>query len=172
MTDLPLKEINEEVYLATDPIVRFDRRAIEFIKERALRNRRGRARICAHKSSDNPLHEMLIALRADSYVRPHRHLNKVESFHWIEGRADIVILGEQGEVADVIKMGSDHHFYYRLDAPHYHTLIIHSPLLVIHEITQGPFKPNDSDPALFAPNEGNHLEYMNFLKEMVSTNFK
>ncbi len=166
MMDLPLKEINEEVYVATDPIVCFDRRAIEFIKGKALGNRRGRARICTHKSHDDPLHEMLIAIRSDSYVRPHRHLNKAESFHWIEGRADIVILDERGGVSDVVKVGLGHHFYYRLDTPHYHTLIIHSPILVIHEITQGPFKPGDSEPALFAPseNEENALEYMNFLR--------
>ncbi len=172
MIELSLKKVNEELYLATDAIVRFDRQAIAFIKEKALNNRRGRARICAHKSNDDPLHEMLIAIRSDSYIRPHRHRNKAESFHLIEGRADIVILNEIGEIIDVIKLGLEANFYYRLDDPHYHTLLIHTPILVIHEITNGPFNPNDSDPALFAPleNEGNSLEYINFLKQVVLKN--
>lgn len=169
MMELPLRKINEEVFLATDAIVRFDRRAVEFVKEKALSNKRGRARICAHKSNDDSLHEMLIAIRSDSYIRPHRHLHKVESFHWIEGKADIVILSEKNEVMDLIRLGPDDNFYYRLDAPHYHTLLIHSPLLVIHEITNGPFDPTSSDSAAFAPVEGHSevLKYMLSLKQTV-----
>ena len=172
MIELPFRKINEEVFLATEKIVRFDRRAIEFIKEKALKNKRGRARICAHKSNDDSLHEMLIAIRSDSYIRPHRHHNKVESFHLIEGRADIVILDEGNEVIDVVKLGPDDNFYYRLDAPHYHTLIIHTPVLVIHEVTNGPFDPAASDFATFAPAEGEDkaLSYMSSLKQNVMIN--
>ena len=167
--ELPFQKINEEVFLATDPIVRFDCRAVEFIKEKAFSNKRGRARICAHKSNDDSLHEMLIAIRSDSYIRPHRHHDKVESFHLIEGRADIVILNAEGGVIDVIKLGADNNFYYRLDAPHYHTLLIHSPILVIHEITNGPFTSAASDFAAFAPAEEdrNVVEYMASLKQHV-----
>ena len=42
-------------------------------------------------------------------------------------------------------------FYYRLDSPRYHTLLIHSPMLVIHETTDGPFDPKMSDFASFSP---------------------
>jgi cupin fold WbuC family metalloprotein len=167
---LSFQKINEEVFLATDAIVRFDRRAVEFIKEKALSNKRGRARICAHKSNDDSLHEMLIAIRSDSYICPHRHLNKVESFHLVDGRADIVILNERGEMMDVVKLGPDDNFYYRLNAPYYHTLLIHSPILVIHEITNGPFDPAASDFAAFAPAEGasEALEYITSLKRLLS----
>lgn len=166
MLESQLKKINEEVFLATDLIVRFDRHAVEFIKEKALSNKRGRARICAHKSSDDSLHEMLIAIRSDSYIRPHLHRNKSEAFHLIEGRADIVILDEQGGIMDVVKLGPDHNFYYRLDSPYYHTLVIHSPVLVIHEITNGPFNPSDCNFAAFAPAEGDNsaVEYITSLK--------
>jgi len=163
---LPLQKINEEVFLATDPIVRFDRRAVEFIKEKALHNKRGRARICAHRSNNDSLHEMLIAIRSDSYICPHRHLNKIESFHLVEGRADVVILNDNGEIMDVVKLGIDNNFFYRLSDPHYHTLLIHSPILVIHEITNGPFNPADSDFAPFAPAEDTKetIEYITALK--------
>lgn len=170
MSELPFRKVNDEVFVATDPIVRFDRRAIEFVKEKALNSPRGRARICAHKTNEDSLHEMLIAVRADSYICPHRHHNKIESFHWVEGRADVVILDEQGGVLDVIKFGENHHFYYRLSAPHYHTLLIHSPVFVIHEITNGPFDPQASDFAGFAPLEtdSNAFEYINALKRQVT----
>lgn len=162
-----LRKINDEVFVATDSIVRFDREAVDFIKEKALNNKRGRARICFHKDIENSLHEMLIAMRYDSYVCPHRHLHKVESFHLVEGRADVVIFNESGEVIDVVKLGPEHNFYYRLDAPYYHTLLIYSPLLVIHETTNGPFNPSDTDFAPFAPAEASHkvMEYITSLKQ-------
>jgi len=151
---LSLKKIHDEVYTATEGIIRFDRRAIEFTRECALRNPRGRARICAHRSADENLHEMLIAITAESYVRPHRHHGKSESFHLVEGEADVVILSEQGSVEDVIALGPGANFFYRLDAPRYHTVLPRSPVLVIHETTNGPFDPAQTDWAAFAPAEG------------------
>jgi cupin fold WbuC family metalloprotein len=170
MNNLPLKKINDEVFLATDEIVRLDYRAVEFIKEKAASNLRGRARICAHKDAQDRLHEMVIAIRSDSYIRPHRHHNKVESFHLIEGCADIAILSDEGTILDVVKLSKDHCFYYRLDTSHYHTLIIHSPILVIHEITNGPFDVSAADFALFSPADHDKTksdEYMLALKNKV-----
>ncbi len=154
MSQLPLKKINDEVYVAADKIVRLDQREIKFISDCALRNARGRARICAHKDSDDKLHEMLIGIAPTSYVRPHRHHGKVESFHLVEGSADVVILSEQGIVEDVVGLGPGANFYYRLDMPRYHTLLVVSPVLVIHETTNGPFDAAQTDWAPFAPAEG------------------
>ena len=151
---LPITRVSDEVYIAKEEIVQFDTRAVEFLKECAIRNPRGRARICAHKNPTDTLHEMLIAIRTDSYIRPHRHHDKVESFHLIEGTADVVILNEQGDITDIVSLGENGTFYYRLDTPRYHTLLINSPVLVIHEITNGPFDLAQSDWAGFSPIEG------------------
>ena len=163
---LPLERINNEVFIATDEIVCFDKEAITFLKEKAQENLRGRCRICAHKNPEDSLHEMLIAISSESYIRPHRHKNKVESFHLIEGEADIIIFSEDGLIKDVIRLSQSGNFYYRLNAPYYHTLLIYSPFLVIHEITNGPFDPSGSDFAAFSPEEGskNAKEYINELK--------
>ena len=170
MSPLPLKKINDEVYVAADEIVRLDRQAVVFIRDCALRNPRGRARICAHKDSGDNLHEMLIGIAPGSYVRPHRHHGKVESFHLIEGSADIVILSEQGSIEDVIELGPSANFYYRLDSPRYHTLLISSPVLVIHETTNGPFDPAQTDWAAFSPVEGTaaSVSYTSQLRQRVS----
>jgi cupin fold WbuC family metalloprotein len=170
MNNLPFQKISDEVFIATDAIVRVDNRAVEFIKAKAIASPRGRARICAHKDASNKLHEMIIALCRDSYIRPHRHHDKVESFHLIEGRADIVIFNTDGSILDIVKLGKDDCFYYRLDTPHYHTLVIHSPLLVIHEITNGPFNVQAADFAIFSPADHDKVqsaEYMLSLKKSV-----
>lgn len=166
MMSSAFKKINEEVFFVEDDIVRLDAKAIAFIKEKALANVRGRARICAHRNATDTLHEMMIAIRSDSYIRPHRHHNKIESFHLIEGRADIVILDEEGHIEDVVQMGGEHCFYYRLSTPRYHTLLIHSPLLVIHEITNGPFDIASSDFADYAPAEGDVRAITLFLNNL------
>jgi cupin fold WbuC family metalloprotein len=145
--------------------VRFGSRQIEFIKECAIKNLRGRARICAHKESTDILHEMLIAIRSDSYIRPHRHENKVESFHLVEGSVDVVVLNDDGVIMDVIGLSPDQNFYYRLDLPCYHTLLINSPVLVIHEITNGPFDATQSDFAAFSPPEGDQTA-INYIEQL------
>lgn len=140
--------------MATDEVVRFDSRYVDLIKQSATKNTRGRARICAHRGPSDILHEMLIAIRSDSYIRPHRHHQKVESFHLVDGSVDIVVLNEDGSVAEVVELSHQGNFYYRLDSPRFHTLLIHSPVLVIHEITNGPFEAAQSDWGSFSPAEG------------------
>lgn len=150
---LPLSKVNDEVFMATDEVVRFDARYVELVKQSAAQNIRGRARICAHRGPSDDLHEMLIAIRADSYIRPHRHHQKVESFHLVEGSVDIVVFNEDGSIADVVELSVNGNFYYRLDSPKYHTLLVHTPVLVIHEITNGPFDADQSDWGCFSPAE-------------------
>jgi cupin fold WbuC family metalloprotein len=167
----PWTRINDEVFVAADEIVQLDAGAIEFLKAQALRNERGRARICAHKHSTDSLHEMLIAMRQDTYIRPHRHAKKVESFHLIDGAADVVIFDEAGEIDDVIELGPDQNFFYRLETPRYHTVIINSPVFVVHEVTNGPFDPKEADFASFSPVEGKNESraYVSKLRARVST---
>jgi len=168
-TSLSLRKINDEVYMATDKVVRFDRRYVEIIKQSAEKNSRGRARICAHREPTDTLHEMMIAIRSDSYIRPHRHHQKVESFHLIEGSVDVVVFDDDGSISEVVELSTEGNFYYRLDSPKYHTLLIHSPLLVMHEITNGPFNAALSDWGSFSPTEGSEevLSYVGQLRDEV-----
>jgi cupin fold WbuC family metalloprotein len=96
---------------------------------------------------------MLIVVDRDSYVRPHRHPGKTESMHVIEGTADLVIFDDDGTVADVVPIGeyaSDRVFYFRLNAPLFHTLRVRSARLTIHETTNGPFNPSETEFASWA----------------------
>lgn len=170
--DIALNRINDEVFVATEEIVRLDARAIELVRKHAMQNARGRARICTHKALTDPVHEMVIAIRSDSYIRPHRHCSKTESFHLIDGEGQIAILTDEGEVADVVALGPGRNFYYRLDSPRYHTLLINSPVLVIHETTNGPFAPGQADLAPFSPVEEDRAtaaDYIDRLRLMVAS---
>lgn len=171
---IDLDQVNDEVYIARDAIVYFGDDEISFVKQKALESSLKRARICAHKTSSNLLHEMLIALGAQSYIHPHKHLEKSESFHIIEGEVDVVIFDDEGNISDVIPMGvakSGRQFFYRLSESKFHTLIIRSDILVMHEVTNGPFIKYDSIQADFAPSADKDAEskkYMEILSEKMS----
>ena len=169
-SSLPLVKINDEVFVARDEVVHFSSEAINFLRTQALKNARGRARLCAHKAASDSLHEMLICISQSSYVAPHRHHSKSESFHLIDGDADVVIFTDAGDIDEVVALGKDKTFFYRLDTPRYHTVIVNSPFLIIHETTNGPFDANLSDFAPFAPleNTQKHLAYISNLRDAVS----
>jgi cupin fold WbuC family metalloprotein len=105
-----------------------------------------RYRFCANESPNDPLHEMLIAHTDKTIVPIHRHHNKSESFHWIVGYADVLIYDDAGQLSQTIPMGpydSGRVFYYRLNADLYHSLRILSPVVVFHEVTDGPWHKED-----------------------------
>src|SRR5947207_1087581 len=99
-----LRRINDEVFVAEGPIVSISSRDIEFLKEKLASAPRKRIRICAHATPEDRLHEMIIVLDADTYIRPHKHIGKSESFHIIDGSVDVVIFEDQGEIEDVVRM--------------------------------------------------------------------
>jgi cupin fold WbuC family metalloprotein len=151
-----LRKVNDEVFIALDWIVKIGRDELAFLKQRAAANQRKRARICAHKTNDDALHEMLIAISAKSYIHPHKHLGKSESFHIVDGIVDVVVFDDFGEIVEIIKLGdarTGRNFYYRLSENVFHTLLIRTDFLVVHEVTNGPFLREKTVLADFAPPE-------------------
>jgi cupin fold WbuC family metalloprotein len=155
-----------EVRYATDPIVVVDAAAVTALKHAAAGNGRRRIRLCAHHSIDDRLHEMLIVHTNDTYVRPHKHIGKSESFHIVEGDVDVVVFDEEGVVTEVIRMGtfaSGRPFFYRIAEPLFHTLLIRSDVLVFHETTAGPFRRADTVFAPWAPEDGDRAAVGRYL---------
>lgn len=154
--DMHFCKLNEEVLISADPITTVNREDIEVLKARALKNRRNRIRFCAHQDIEDKVHEMLIVHMKDLYARPHRHLDKSESYHIIEGELDIVLFREDGSIETVVHMGdinSERQFYYRLSDSLYHTIIVRSDMVVFQETTTGPFNRKDTIFAPWSPEE-------------------
>lgn len=149
--------VSDGVYTATSPFFRFGPEEVRFLEEVVASTGKGRARICAHRTPEDPLHEMLILISAGSYVRPHRHLGKSESHHVVRGEADVVFFDDEGRLTSVERVGSPgsgRAFYYRISEPVFHSLIVRGDAYVVHETTNGPFVPGDADVAPWAPDEG------------------
>ena len=164
-----VRQESDEVLYAQEPIIQVTAKEISLLKERACRNPRQRIRLCAHRTIEDLVHEMLIVHTRDTYVRPHRHLTKWESFHVIEGLGDVVIFDEHGVVTEVTRLGdyaSGQRFYYRTQASAFHTLVIRSEFLIFHETTNGPFRKADTILAPWSPEEGDQRAVKCFLASL------
>ncbi|TRZ54080.1 cupin fold metalloprotein, WbuC family [bacterium] len=163
------KRLNAEVLFTQESLTEVSSADIQSLKDHAGKNERKRIRLCAHQVENDKLHEMLIVHQKGAYVRPHKHLNKSEAVHIIEGKADVIIFNDAGNIVNVIEMAdyqSGNIFYYRMSEPLYHTLLIHSDILVFHEITNGPFNRKDVVFAPWSPDDNDSTSLSSFMKKI------
>jgi cupin fold WbuC family metalloprotein len=163
-----LHSVSPEVLVATGGSVSLRAADLTPVVQRATQSPRRRARLCAHPGPTDSLHEMLICLARGTYVRPHRHRGKSESFHLIAGELDVVLFEDDGTIRATIRLGpysSNQVFFYRLMEPCYHTVLVASESAVFHETTNGPFDPQTTELAPWAPAEGDEqaAEYLDQL---------
>ena len=139
---------------------------IERLKAAALQSPSGRARYCFHTDDASAVHDMLIAFCGGGYVRAHRHPRKAETLHAVEGEFDVVIFDDQAREVRRIRMGvagGSRTVMYRLPAGIWHTVVPLTPAVVIHEVTQGPFSPDETEFPVWAPVAGDAAGVKTFL---------
>jgi len=144
------------VYDAVGPRIAIDADNISCLCQWAREALRQRARICIHESADAAVHEMMIAVCGTSYIHPHRHTHKMESFHVVGGCADVVFFDHAGGIEAVQRIaapGSSLPFYLSVRNNAWHTVLPRSDVFVIHEVTNGPFVPAQTELAPWAPAE-------------------
>jgi glucose-6-phosphate isomerase len=96
-----------------------------------------------------------------TYNRPNRH-PMAESFHLLEGACDVIFFDDDGHPDKVLHMeaavrGNGHPFIVQFPVMVYHTIIVRSDWLVIHETCRGPFVRGQSTLyAPWAPAEADH----------------
>jgi cupin fold WbuC family metalloprotein len=150
------RELSSEVHVAEGSVVVVRSADLAFLRDRARDSCQRRARLCVHPDSHDRLHEMFIVLDRDSYVRPHRHGRKSESFHVVEGEIDVFLFADDGSVRSVVHLGdplSGKPFYYRLQDNTFHTPVVVGSSALFHETTNGPFDRTDTEFAPWAPDE-------------------
>ena len=163
---------NSEVFISNLGQFNLSKENINELISKAKIAPRNRVRFCSHPSSDEKVHEMFIVHPKGAYVRPHKHLNKPESILIIEGEADYVIFDNEGNIKEKISMGSyqsDRPFYQSTREDVFHSLVIHSEWLVFLEVTQGPFKKEDTVFAEWSPREDESRKIIKFMKKIVGT---
>jgi len=164
---MEFRKVSDEVLYPSEQLVKLNADNLAFLKTEAVKNLRKRSRICTHQSKEDKIHEMFIVLTKESYIRPHKHINKSESFYLIEGEVDVIFLDDEGQIIKKVEMGPVHSgktFYYRLTDPFYHTFYIKSEVICFHEVTQGPFNREDTVFPAWAPDGSDQNEVDEYMK--------
>ncbi len=133
------------VLFSKDAIATVSQKETEELKRIALESPLKRSRLCLHHTQDDPVQEMVIALHRDTYLRPHRHQGKSESFHMIEGAVCIAFFDDAGAILQTVRLFADLQktFLYRLSESLWHTVIPLTEFAVFQEVTTGPFSSSE-----------------------------
>lgn len=148
-------------------IAEIDNEKINALKHEADVAPLKRARYCLHRSTNDSVQEMVIAFRRGSYVRPHRHRQKSESFHLMEGRLVVLFFNDEGEFIHQIKM--EHPggvLVFRNETSLWHTVILLTEFAVVHEIATGPFVKEESEFAPWSPSPEQGAHVVEFMARM------
>lgn len=152
----PLKKIATGVFVSTRPFKSIDQTCLDEVGANAASTKKLRARICCHSSVDHSPQEMIISLKPGTYIRPHRHHGKSESGLCLRGIADAVFFNEDGSISDAWPMApesSEHRFFYRIEEPVFHCLVLRNEDFVFHEVSTGPFRHENTEFAPWSPDE-------------------
>jgi cupin fold WbuC family metalloprotein len=170
---MQLTQQSPEVFLAVGDILSIGNAEIDILKSGVAKTSAGRVRINLHPNNQDLLHEMFIVIQRGSYIRAHKHPNKSEAFHLVYGRARVIIFNDDGSIKQIVRLAAGcakTPFYYRMSKSFFHSLIIESEILVIHEITNGPFIVGNTIFASFAPAENDSMaiqQFQNNLNKMI-----
>lgn len=160
----------ESVIFADADVVVVNDEQLRKLRELARQAPLRRARLCLHRGVDDTVHEMVIAFATGSYVRPHRHHDKSESFHVIEGRLTVILFDDDGRVMRRIALGphgSERPYLYRASSPAWHTVLLETDSVILHETTNGPFVPGAAEYAPWEPNPDDPAAISKFLASLL-----
>jgi len=170
MDFLTQNKINSEVYHSKENFFSLSKDDINKLINLAKKTTRNRVRYCSHASGDDSLHEMFIVHPKDAYVRPHMHIDKIESMLILDGEADYIIFDDDGSINRSIQMGdfkSNKPFYHTIRKDQFHSLIIKSEWLIFLEITNGPFDKKDTLFAEWSPRDNENKKVEKFMKKIL-----
>lgn len=131
-----------EVIFNRDDIIKIDYKRISDLKVKAAQSPLKKVRLCLHKNISDTLHEMIIVICKGNYVRPHRHPNKTESFHIIDGAMTLIVFDNNGKIIDRVSMDdrkSGGCLLVKIEKDYCHMVIPLTDFVIFHETTTGPF---------------------------------
>lgn len=145
---------------------------IEWLKGQALLTEKKRARICLHKTDDDPIHEMIIAVHNTSFISPHLHPHKEESLHLIQGDCDVLLFSDKGIIESVTRLNAENfpksgmNYFYRIAKNIIHGLKLHSEWIVFHEVAAGPLKPDGNVIPDFVPKFDDDMDAVAWVNQL------
>ena len=127
--------------------VAIDNKIIKQLKNLSQELGKKDIRICLHNNRDSNLHNMINLIYRREENIPHKHIDKSESYHIIEGRMIITIFDDKGTIKDECLLDEDDTFLFRIGENTFHTTVPKTEYVIFHEVRPGPF-PKDGDSIL------------------------
>ena len=153
-------------YFCLKKPVAVDKNLIEQLKEVAHANKMN-VRICLHESVHNEFHNMIIVQHKSLYYPPHKHPEKPECYHIIEGELGAVHFDVGGNIVRTSKISTGGNFIYRIALNEHHTIFPITDIAVYHESKPGPFlRKKDFVEPEWAPNINQELAKQKFMQRM------
>ncbi len=140
-----MKRLTDRSFVADASIVSVGRNEIDFLKAEMQRANIDGIRLTLTPDPESLLREAIQIRGRHRYVRPHRSAHD-QSIHILEGSADVVFFDDHGSVLKSIpvgSIGSGRDFYVRLPARTFHFVLVHSDILVTHDVKAAP--PDDDE---------------------------
>lgn len=142
---------------------------LDTVTTQAKENFRLRMNHNLHATMDAPIHRMLNALEPGTYLPPHRHTDKDETYLVLRGSLLVFFYDEKGNVTEKVCLNPAKGKY-GLEIPPctWHSIIALESGTVIFEIKKGPYQPLSlQDLASWAPAPTDKEGINAFMKRML-----
>jgi cupin fold WbuC family metalloprotein len=102
---------------------------------------RRRHNLNIHSSPNDPINRLLNAVEPGSYVRPHRHPDKVETLVAVAGRFELLFFDDSGRLSRRSALGGNGAVLIEYPTNTWHSLIALESASVFFEVKAGPYLP-------------------------------
>lgn len=156
-------------YFCQKKPVKVTAKLIKELKKVAKNSGHKNVRLCLHESPQALFHNMVILEKKGRYYPPHKHLEKGETFHIIEGKMAVFIFDVQGNILDASILSPKGNFIYRVGVDMYHAVMPLSDVVIYHEAKPGPFLGDkDSIHPSWAPRSDYPQEIADYKERLLS----
>ncbi|WP_418697464.1 WbuC family cupin fold metalloprotein [Bacteroides sp.] len=142
---------------------------LDTVTAQAKENPRLRMNYNFHATMDAPIHRLLNAMEPGTYLPPHRHTDKVESYIVLRGSLLALFYDEAGNVTEKVQLNpAEGKFGLEIPPGTWHSVIPLESGTVIYEIKNGPYIPlSPEDMASWAPDPSDVEGAKSFMKRML-----
>ena len=137
-------------------MIKITTQLIDSVIDQARTSLRLRMNYNFHPKLSDPVQRLLNALEPWTYIRPHKHITKEESFVLLRGTALAVVFNDDGSIRDHAVLSQANGILgIEFEENSYHMLTALETGTVVYEIKEGPFVPHtEGSSASWAPQEG------------------
>lgn len=142
---------------------------LDSVTSQAKENTRLRMNYNFHTSLDEPIHRLLNALEPGTYLPPHRHSDKEETYLVLRGSLWVFFFDAMGNVTEKVLLNPlDGKYGVEIPSGTWHSIVVIESGTVIFEMKKGPYQPLPlEDLASWAPAASDEEGVEAFMRRML-----